>query len=114
MTDDKKAQSTANALYTRASAALRDAHREEFNALLDAEYEKAGQKRIVRKSAEERAAEKAAADEAKREAKEAARLEKALAAARALAAEFPEFVAVNEPVVSATVEADPFDLGATA
>lgn len=98
MSDDKKKPAhDATALRAAAVKALIEAHKEEFDGLLDAQYDKVGAKRIVRKSAEERAEEKKIADAARAEAKEAARREKALATARALAHEFPEFLALKEP-----------------
>lgn len=109
MTDKKKPAYDAHVLRNAAVKALIENHQVEFDALLDAEYAKVGAKRVVRKTAEQRAYEAAMASAAKRAAKEAARREKALAAARALAAEFPEFVAVNEPVEEDEVDESGLD-----
>jgi hypothetical protein len=94
---EEKKSSFANQAYVAAEKALKEAHKAEFEALLDAEYEKAGVVRKRRLSAEERAAKVAEEKAAKEAAKAAATREKALAAARALAAEFPDLVQIVEP-----------------
>lgn len=88
----------ANAAYTAASAALREAHREEFDALLAAKRAEMGLPPVSRRTPEQVAADKAKAAEEKAAAKEAARRDKALAAASALASEFPDLIVVNRPV----------------
>lgn len=105
MTKDEKTSPTANAnrLYTAATTALREAHQEEFQALLTAEYEKAGLSRKVRRTPEQVAAEKVAAAEAREAAKETARREKALATAQALANEFPGLIEVHVDLDEAKV-----------
>ena len=89
-TPEKKDTSRANSLYAKATTALREAHRDEFEALLDKEYLEAGLVRVRRRTPEEVAAEKAAAAKAREEAKEQARKEKAKATLDALLAEFPD------------------------
>jgi hypothetical protein len=64
------------ACYGRATSALRDAHREEFDALLTAEYATAGLEVRRRLSEEERAAKAAAEAEAKAAKAEEKRLAK--------------------------------------
>lgn len=95
MSEEKKVASFANKAYAAAERALREAHADEFEALLQAEYDKAGKKRIRRLTAEERA-EKVALEKAAREGAKAAKArEKALAAAQALALEYPDLVQVT-------------------
>jgi len=89
MSEEKKS-SFANQAYVAAEKALKDAHKAEFEALLDAEYEKAGVVRKRRLSAEERAAKVAEEKAAKEAAKEAAEREKAQAALDALLATYPD------------------------
>lgn len=103
---EEKKSSFANQAYVAAEKALKEAHRDEFEALLQAEYDKAGVTRRVRLSAEERAAKVAEEKAAKEALKAAAAKEKALAAARALAAEYPDLVTIVEPVVEEPDEAD--------
>jgi hypothetical protein len=88
--------------------ALREAHREEFNTLLAAAREKAGLAPVNRRTPEQVEADKAAAKAAKEAAKEAARKEKALAAAQALASEFPDLIVVNRPVEAVADDSTPF------
>lgn len=64
-----KAASNASKHYAAAEKALREAHRDEFEALLAAEYEKAGETRIRRLTPAERDAKIAAEARAKAEAK---------------------------------------------
>jgi len=90
----KATTSVANACYGAATTALREAHREEFDALLDAEYEKVGKTRIKKRTPEQVEAEKVAAAEAKAAAKAAEARSKALAAAQALALQYPDLVAI--------------------
>ena len=98
MTDETKTStSQANRFYGIATTALREAHREEFETLLDKAYADGGAVRVKRRSPEQVEAEKVAAAEAKAAAKEAARKEKALATAQALAAEFPDLLTVTAP-----------------
>lgn len=87
---EEKKSSFANTAYTAAEKALKEAHKDEFDALLQAEYDKAGVKRVKRLSAEERAAKVAAEKAAKEAAKKAATREKAQAALDALLHEFPD------------------------
>jgi hypothetical protein len=98
---DTKTTSLPNKAYGAATTALREAHREEFDALLTAEYAKVGLTRKVRRTAEQIAAEKVAAAEAKAAQREAARREKALATAQALQAEFPDLLTVKSPSLDA-------------
>ena len=90
----KASTSVANACYGAATTALREKYRDEFDALLDAEYEKVGKTRIKKRTPEQVEAEKVAAAEAKAAAKVAAAREKAVAAAQALAAEYPDLIAI--------------------
>jgi len=90
----KATTSVANACYGAATTALREAHREEFDALLDAEYEKVGKTRVKKRTAEQIAAEKAAAAEAKAAAKVTEAREKALLQAQTLAAAYPDLIAI--------------------
>jgi hypothetical protein len=98
MTDETKTStSQANRLYGIATTALREAHRDEFEGLLNKAYADAGVERKVRRTPEQVAAEKTAAAAAREAAKEQARKEKALATAQALAAEFPDLLTVTAP-----------------
>lgn len=90
----KASTSVANACYGAATTALREKYRDEFDALLDAEYEKVGKTRIKKRTAEQIEAEKAATKAAKEAAREAAAREKALEAAKVLAAAYPDLVAI--------------------
>ena len=94
MSDEKKNNAEVRKAYGKATAALREAHREEFDALLEAEYEKAGLEVRRRLTADERAARdaaKAAEREAKRQAKVAAKIAALNAELEALKAEGGEF-----------------------
>jgi hypothetical protein len=99
MSEEKKTKKTsfANAAYANAERLLRVAHAEEFEALLQAEYDREGIKRIKRLTAEEREAKIAEEKAAKAAVKAAAAREKALAAAQALALEYPDLVQVTAP-----------------
>jgi colicin import membrane protein len=81
VTEEKAAPkgSFANKAYAAAEKALKDAHAEEFEALLQAEYDKAGKTRVKRRTAEERAAEAAEKKAAREAAKAEAAKEKAKA-----------------------------------
>ena len=95
MTDETKTStSQANAFYGIATTALREAHRAEFEALLDKAYADGGAVRKVRRTPEQVAAEKVAAAEAKAAQKAAEARSKALAAAQALALQYPDLVAI--------------------
>jgi transketolase len=87
---EEKKSSFANAAYTAAEKALKEAHKDEFEALLQAEYDKAGVKRVKRLTAEERAAKVAEEKAAKEAAKKAAEREKAQATLDALLATYPD------------------------
>lgn len=100
--------SGANAAYTAASAALREKYRDEFDALLAEKRAELGLAPTTRRTPEQVAADKAAAAEAKAAAKEAARRDKALAAASALANEFPDLIVVNRPLVAVPEDTTPF------
>lgn len=106
MSDEKKNNAEVRKAYGKATAALREAHREEFDRLLAAEYEAAGLEVRRRLTPEERAArdaakeaERAAKAEAKRQAKVAA-LEAELAALKGLD-EFEGLAAAIESVTTA-------------
>jgi len=78
MSDEMKKDNARNKAYTSAMTALREAHREEFDALLGAAYETAGLEPRKRRTPAEIEAEKvakAAAREAKVAAKRAAKIE---------------------------------------
>ena len=87
---EEKKSSFANQAYVAAEKALKEAHKVEFEALLDAEYEKAGVARKRRLSAEERAKKVAEEKAAKEAAKKAAEREKAQATLDALLATYPD------------------------
>jgi hypothetical protein len=93
MSEEKKKASFANTAYAAAERALREAHADEFDALLQAEYDKAGVTRKVRRTPEQVEADKAAAKAARQEEKEEKRRRAAFAAAQALVLEFPDAVA---------------------
>jgi hypothetical protein len=93
-TVEKKSTSAANAAYGAATATLREKYREEFDALLTEKRAEMGLAPTTRRTPEQVAADKAAAAEEKAAAKEAARRSKALATATALAAEFPDLLAI--------------------
>jgi TorA maturation chaperone TorD len=97
MTEEKKKVPFARTAYDNAERLLRAAHPEEFEALLQAEYDREGVKRIKRLTPEERAAKVAQEKAAKEAVKAAAAREKALAAAQALALEYPDLVQVTAP-----------------
>ncbi|MGV0949394.1 MAG: hypothetical protein ACOYB3_01890 [Azonexus sp.] len=101
MTDEKKTTAPANAAYGAATTALREAHREEFDALLASKRAEMGLPPVSRRTPEQVAADKAKAAEEKAAAKEAARKEKALATAQALAAEFPDILTITPPSLDA-------------
>jgi hypothetical protein len=67
MADEAKKDNARNKAYTAATTALRDAHRDEFNDLLEAEYGKLGLTPRRRRTAEEIEAEAAAKAQAKAE-----------------------------------------------
>lgn len=96
---EKKNNAEVRKAYGKATARLREAHREDFDRMLVEEYEAAGLEVRRRLTAEERAvrdAEKAAEREAKRQAKAAAKiaaLEAELAALKADGGEFAEALA---------------------
>jgi hypothetical protein len=94
---EEKKSSFANQAYTAAEKALKEKYKDEFDALLQAEYDKAGVKRVKRLTAEEREKKVAEEKAAKEAAKARAAREKALAAAQALAAEYPDLVQIVEP-----------------
>jgi len=96
-TTESKPKSFAATAYTQAEKALREAHADEFESILQGIYDKAGVKRVKRLSAEERAVVEAEAKAAKEAAKAAVAREKALAAAQALAAEYPDLISVQVP-----------------
>ena len=73
---EKKSDNARNKAYTAATTALRDAHRDEFNALLEAEYGKLGLTPRRRRTAEEIEAEAAAKAQVKAERAEQKRLQK--------------------------------------
>lgn len=99
MSENVKKVSFARAAYAEAEKRLREAHADEFSAILDAIYAREGAKRSVRLTAEQRAERDAAEKAAKEAAKEAKRREKARATAEALLAEFPNLLdAPDAPV----------------
>ena len=99
MTDEKKtSESQARALYAQAEKALKEAHKDEFEKILTGLYEAAGLTRRVRKTKEEREAERLAAKEAREAAKREKERQGAIAMAKALAAEYPDLIQVQEPV----------------
>jgi len=90
----KSSTSTPNKAASLAVAALKAAHPDEWQSLLNAAYASLGVKRKVRRTPEQAAADKAAAAEAKAAAKAAEARGKALAAAQALALQYPDLVAI--------------------
>ena len=94
-TSPKANSSIPNKAASLAVAALKAAHPDEWQSLLNAAYASLGVKRKVRRTPEQVAAEKVAAAEAKAAAKVAANREKALATAQALALEYPDLVAIK-------------------
>ena len=99
MSDEKKNNAEVRKAYGKATAALREAHKEEFLALLEAEYAKAGltvRRRLTAEQRAERDAAKAAEREAKKAAKAAAKiaaLEAELAALREQGGDFANALA---------------------
>ena len=83
---EKKQDNSRNKAYTAASTRLREAHRDEFNALLEEEYGKLGLAPRRRRTPEEIEAEKAAKAAVKAEKAEQKRLQKIAAYEEAIAA----------------------------
>lgn len=112
MSEETKETSFSNTARAAAEKKLRENHREELEALIDAEYEAAGIERRRRLTDEERAEKEAAeaAEKAERKAKrEADKLareklkaeearQKALAKAKELAEKFPGLVVVADTI----------------
>jgi len=90
----KASTSIPNKAASLAVAALKAAHPDEWQSLLNAAYASLGVERKVRRTPEQAAADKAAAAEAKAAAKAAEARGKALAAAQALALQYPDLVAI--------------------
>ena len=104
---EAKASSTSipNKAASLAVAALKAAHPEEWQTLLNEAYASLGAERKVRRTPEQAAADKAAAAEEKAAKKAAEAKAKALAAAQALAAQYPDILSLVNPALAAEVEA---------
>jgi hypothetical protein len=95
---EKKAKSFSSTAYLAAEQKLKALHKEEFEALIDAEFAAAGIERKRRLTEEERAAKEAREAEEKAlkaAAKAEAAREKALEKARELAEKYPDLVSVT-------------------
>jgi hypothetical protein len=92
---DETVKDPSRQFYGAAMSALREAHRDEFETLLDKQYADAGVERVKRRTPEQVEADRLAAKAAKEAAKVAANREKALATAQALALEYPDLVAIK-------------------
>jgi uncharacterized protein YdaU (DUF1376 family) len=104
MSETKDSKPTANTAYTAATAALREKHRDEFDVLLAEKRAEMGLAPVHRRTPEQVAADKVKAAEIKAAAKAAAAREKALAAAQALALEYPDLVVVKAPSLDEVIE----------